>query len=345
MVDVLNLRNYVEQKSYHGFIYLARVESGIRLFVACTVYSCGFELCTWTFRASKRTGSVCQATSGNLEVDRRASQERIERIPASSRSPNSTLSTSLFSPTRTNGNPSESGALPTGYGGPLLGFQEYPLTGISYCLMYSYDFLCTMFTPSWCRWTYRITRMTYCTQVGTVSNGKGQLGCMKSCWKSDKRHGNSARPAGPWQSPASSWLQSKEEGQDTWDTKDGRKTSFQGRWPEHHIYHHVSTCQDVGFCLKIRMNYRHPNIFFHRKLTAWKGFLWVPNLDYRTSRHLAVSARVLFTLLLLNIVETTRYRFGAMFSSHHPSLVIDHFGGNLNTIYPLHMKTWSMNIS
>ena len=232
---------------------------------------------------------------GNLEVDRRASQERIERIPASSRSPNSTLSTSLFSPTRTNGNPSESGALPTGYGGPLLGFQEYPLTGISYCLMYSYDFLCTMFTPSWCRWTYRITRMTYCTQVGTVSNGKGQLGCMKSCWKSDKRHGNSARPAGPWQSPASSWLQSKEEGQDTWDAKDGRKTSFQGRWPEHHIYHHVSTCQDVGFCLKIRMNYRHPNIFFHRfhrKLTAWKGFLWVPNLDYRTSRHLAVSARV-----------------------------------------------------
>lgn len=148
MVDVLNLRNYVEQKSYHGFIYLARVEGGIRLFVACTVYSCGFELCTWTFRASKRTGSVCQATSGNLEVDRRASQERIERIPASSRSPNSTLSTSLFSPTRTNGNPSESGALPTGYGGPLLGFQEYPLTGISYCLMYSYDFLCTMFTPS-----------------------------------------------------------------------------------------------------------------------------------------------------------------------------------------------------
>lgn len=175
-----------------------------------------------------------------------------------------------------------------------------------------------MFTPSWCRWTYRITRMTYCTQVGTVSNGKGQLGCMKSRWKSDKRHGNSARPAGPWQSPASSWLQSKEEGQDTWDAKDGRKTSFQGRWPEHHIYHHVSTCQDVGFCLKIRMNYRHPNIFFHRKLT------------------------------LLNIVETTRYRFGAMFSSHHPSLVtlvIDHFGGNLNTIYPLHMKTWSMNIS
>ena len=69
-----------------------------------------FEVVRNTETASGETASGARAALEEYGVvDRRASQERIERIPASSRSPNSTLSTSLFSPTRTNGNPSESG--------------------------------------------------------------------------------------------------------------------------------------------------------------------------------------------------------------------------------------------
>jgi len=68
-----------------------------------------FEVVRNTETASGETASGARAALEEYGVvDRRASQERIERIPGSSRSPNSTRTESLFSPTR-NGNPSEPG--------------------------------------------------------------------------------------------------------------------------------------------------------------------------------------------------------------------------------------------